>query len=68
MSEVFAIICGLISGICLTAIASRKKIPLFGAIFSPKLREELDSTDKRLALGALVFFLFSIIFIILSFE
>lgn len=66
MIEVFAILCGLISGICLMAIALRKKLPVFGAILSSKLREELDSTDKRLALVALVFFLFFIIFIILS--
>jgi len=65
MLEIFAKICGLISGICLMVIALSKKLPLFGTIFSPKLREKLDVIDKRLALTALIFFLFSIFFVIL---
>ena len=50
------------------AIALRKKLPLFGTLLSPKLYEELDSTDKRLALTGLIFFLFCIVFIIISLD
>ena len=66
MIEILAIICGVISGGCLLAIALRKKLPLIGTIFSPKLSEELDATDKQLAIGALIFFLFCIVFIIIG--
>lgn len=63
--EVFAILSGAISGGCLAAIQLRKKLPLLGAIFSPKLKEELDSIDKRLAITALIFFLFCMVFTII---
>lgn len=68
MIEIFAIISGIIAGACLMAIAIRKKLPLIGTILSPKLKEELDATDKKLALAALFFFLLCIVFVIIFFE
>ena len=55
----------IISGLCLTAIQLRKKLPLFGSLFSPKLNENIDSTDKYLALTALIFFILAMIFLVI---
>lgn len=65
IGEFLALICAIIAGVCLMVILMRKKLPLIGTILSPKIKEELDSTDKKLALTALFFFLLSFIFIIL---
>ncbi|MDP2682387.1 MAG: hypothetical protein Q8P28_06225 [Deltaproteobacteria bacterium] len=65
--EILAIISGAISGVCFMAIALRKKLPLFGALLSPKIYEDLDATDKRLALAGAIFFLLFIVFIIMHF-
>lgn len=54
--KILTILCLVISGGCLMVIGFRKKLPLFGAILSPKLKEDLDYIDKRLALIALLFF------------
>lgn len=65
MVEVLAVLSGIISGLCSMAILLRKKLPLFGTLFSPKLKEELDATDKRLALTALIFFLLCMVFTVI---
>ncbi|MBI5875129.1 MAG: hypothetical protein HZB81_04685 [Deltaproteobacteria bacterium] len=49
------------------AIALRKKLPLFGTLLSPKVYEDIDATDKRLALAGAIFFLLFIVFIIIKF-
>ena len=66
MAEVLAVVSGVISGGCLMVIVLRKRLPFIGSIASPKLKEPLDATDKRLALMSLVFFLVCIAFLIIS--
>lgn len=61
MSAIFAIFSGAVSGVCLLAIIARKKLPLVGTLASPKLKIEIDSTDKRLAIVSLVFFILCMI-------
>lgn len=63
--EVLAILSGLISGACFMAIALRKKLPLFGTLLSPKVYEELDSTDKRLVFMGFIFFLLCMVFLVI---
>lgn len=60
------LISGFIAGACLMFISLRKRMPLIGALISPKLREKLDSTDKKLAFGALFFFFICVVFIIIQ--
>ncbi|MCP3892198.1 MAG: hypothetical protein GY702_25505 [Desulfobulbaceae bacterium] len=59
--KVVALIFAVLSGCCLVLIQMRKKLPLFGSISSPKLHCELDKTDKKLALAALMAFLVCIL-------
>lgn len=56
MSELFAVISGMISGGCLLIIAVRSGMPLFGSIISQEAKKNLETLDKLLALAALVFF------------
>jgi len=65
--ETLAIIFGFISGGCLLAIQLRKKLPLFGGIVSPKMHENIDSTDKKLAIFALIAFMVCMAFLLASF-
>lgn len=55
-TESIAIIFGALSGGCLLTIAIRRRVPLWGGLLSPRIRVELDTTDRRLALGTLVSF------------
>ena len=54
--EYVAMALGFLSGLCLTAIAIRNRIPFFGGLVSSKIRIDLDKTDKQLALAALALF------------
>ena len=65
MIEVLGFISLVISGGCMAIIGLRKKRPLFGGIFSSKLNENIDSTDKYLALAALVFFLIAMLCLVI---
>lgn len=64
--EYLAVALGVLSGVCLTAVAIRKRIPLFGGLFSSKMRTDLDKTDKQLALAALALFILCIAALIAS--
>ena len=64
MIRVLGLISLIFSGSCIAIIGLRKNLPLFGAIFSPKLNENIDSTDKYLALAGLVFFLMTMLFLV----
>jgi hypothetical protein len=68
MIKVLGLISAVISGICLAIIGLRKKLPLFGGIFSPKLNEDIDSTDKYLALAGLLFFLIAMLCLVMLQE
>ena len=56
MSELFAVISGVISGGCLFIIAVRSGMPLFGSIISQEAKQNLEPLDKFLAIVALIFF------------
>lgn len=56
-----AILFALISGICLIVIQVRKKPSLFASILSQKMTVNLDKTDKKLALIALISFLYCVV-------
>lgn len=66
--SVLAIFFGLLAGCCLAGIALRwhfnKGVPIFGSILSPKIHDELDVVDKRLAIIAGIAFLLCILFLI----
>ena len=62
--EFIGLVAMIISGSCLAAIVLRKKLPLFGSIFSSKLNENIDSADKYLAFSGLVFFLIAMLFLV----
>jgi len=68
--EALAILFGLIAGCCGAATSLRwmikKDLPLFGNILSPKIHQELDTTDKRLAAIAGIAFILCISFIVLG--
>jgi hypothetical protein len=59
--EYLAILFGISTGICFLIIQIRwhliKGLPLFGALLSPKIFEDIDRTDKLLALLGMVFFI-----------
>lgn len=59
-----AIIFALISGLCLIIIQLRKNRPFFGRILYQKLTVDLDKTDKKLALIALISFLYCLVTIV----
>ncbi len=56
-----AIFFALISGLCLVVILLRKKLPPFRSMLSQKMIFDLDKTDKRLALIALISFLYCLV-------
>lgn len=56
----------LISGFCLTIIQLRKKRPFLGKILSQKLTVDFDKTDKKLALIALISFLYCLVTLLKS--
>ncbi len=55
-----AIIFALISGLCLIIIQLRKNRPFLGRILFQKMTFDLDKTDKKIALIALISFLYCI--------
>jgi hypothetical protein len=55
-----------ISGLCLIIIQLRKKRPFFGKILSQKLTVDFDKTDKKLALIALISFLYCLVTLLKS--
>jgi len=59
---------GALSGVCLTVVFFRKRLPLFGGLVSSKMRLDLDKTDKRLALTALVLFVLCVAALIASYS
>jgi len=56
-----AILFALISALCLIVILLRKKLPPFRSMLSQKMVFDLDTTDKRLALIALISFLYCLV-------
>ncbi len=64
--KLIAIFFAILSGSCLLLIQLRKNLPLFGSIISDKVNEKLDSTDKKLAIVALIAFIVCITFLLPS--
>lgn len=66
--QTLAIVFGVIAGCSLAAISLRwhftKGLPIFGNILSPKIHQELDAIDKRLAVIAGIAFLLCILMIV----
>ncbi|MFT5728067.1 MAG: hypothetical protein ACI8PB_002218 [Desulforhopalus sp.] len=56
-----AILFALISALCLIVILLRKKLPPFRSMLSQKMIFDLDKIDKRLALIALISFLYFLV-------
>ena len=56
-----AILFALISALCLIVILLRKKLPPFRSMLSQKMVFDLDKIDKRLALIALLSFLYCLV-------
>ena len=59
--EYQTVLFALISGFCLLIIQLRKNRPFFGKILSEKMTVDLDKTDKKLALIALISFLYCLV-------
>jgi len=64
--KLVAIFFAILSGGCLLVIQLRKNLPLFGSIISDEVNEKLDSTDKKLAIVALISFMVCIAFLLTS--
>jgi len=60
-----SLIFAVASGGCLLAIAFRKKIPFWGALYSQKIQVKLDNVDKLLAFSALVGFCLCLLFLMI---
>lgn len=67
MSELFAVVSGIISGGCLFIIAVRSRMPLFGSIISKEAKNNLEPLDKLLALVALIFFVICMMLVLTTY-
>jgi len=66
MKQYIPIIFVVIAGCLLVIIAIRNKIPLWGGLLSSNIKIQVDKTDKWLAFIAFIFFLLSMIFLVLT--
>jgi hypothetical protein len=67
MKEYLPIIFVIISGCCLAIIAIKNRIPFWGGLLSLNIKIQLSKTDKYLVFIALLFFVFSLLFLYLNY-